>query len=105
MLNIKVTHVRIDNMKLSVVASLSSFYYHFECIYIYIYIYVCVCVCKTLLDGAVEYTECISPTNDRPGFNIKPSEGRDYILSVLGNVEYSFISLALRSTLTWKGST
>ena len=54
--------------------------------------------------GPVEYTVCISAEtphtpNECPRYGIKPSDGE-----VLGNAEYSFITIARRSTLTGSGS-
>ena len=58
--------------------------------------------------GAVEYTNCISAErwwvsppslNKWSGFDTKPSDG------ALKNVEYPFIAIAPRSTLTQSGGT
>ena len=53
------------------------------------------------LVGAVEYTESreIPYPNQCPGYDIKQTDGES---PDLGNVEYSFIAIAPKSTLTWQ---
>ena len=72
------------------------------CVYIYIYIYIYIC-------SPVEYTNCISVEGldsfKCPGYYIKPSDGEALGPGALGNMEYTFIAIAPKSTLTWSGST
>ena len=56
------------------------------------------------LAEAVEYTNCISAEeydfpNECPGYDIKQSDGEASVM-----LEYSFIAITPRSTLTWNKS-
>ena len=61
--------------------------------------------------GSIEYFDCISivgkePLNECPGYDIKQFDGvcGSHNAGALRNIEYFFIAIAPRSTLTQSGS-
>ena len=55
------------------------------------------------LTGAVEYTDCILQRS-KTRYDTKQFDGETPVLELLWDVEYPFIAIAPRSTLTQNGS-